>query len=44
MVRACMERHGGFVELATALGEGTTFTLVFPIKRAASAPPPASAR
>ncbi len=44
MVRACMERHGGFVELATALGEGTTFTLVFPMRRALSAPPPASAR
>jgi signal transduction histidine kinase len=44
MVRACMERHRGFVELESAPGEGTTFALVFPLERAPTAPPPASNR
>jgi signal transduction histidine kinase len=30
MVHACMERHRGVVKLETAVGKGTTFTLLFP--------------
>jgi signal transduction histidine kinase len=33
MVYACMQRHGGSVKLETALGKGTTFTLIFPSPR-----------
>jgi signal transduction histidine kinase len=29
-VHACMQRHGGSVELSTAIGKGTTFRLWFP--------------
>ena len=41
MVYACMKRHGGWVKLDTAVGQGTTFRLVFP--RTPSAPPPSAA-
>jgi signal transduction histidine kinase len=40
MVRACMERHRGAVELTTAIGRGTTFTLFFPVEPPATTPPP----
>jgi signal transduction histidine kinase len=39
MVYACMQRHGGTVKLHTALGQGTTFRLIFP-KAGSSVPPP----
>jgi len=39
MVYACMQRHGGDVELTTTRGRGTTFTLRFP-----SGEPPALRR
>ena len=37
MVYACMQRHGGTVNVETAEGKGTTFTLSFPKSLAASA-------
>ena len=40
MVYACMQRHGGSVKLQTAPGEGTQFTLVFPLSASIPPPPP----
>jgi signal transduction histidine kinase len=40
MVYACMQRHGGSVRLQTAAGEGTVFTLCFPVSASIPPPPP----
>ncbi|HKQ58695.1 MAG TPA: HAMP domain-containing sensor histidine kinase [Candidatus Eisenbacteria bacterium] len=40
LVDQIMRAHGGRIELKSALGEGSTFTLVLPVARVAEAPRP----
>jgi len=40
-VQGIVEQHGGWIELASRVGEGTTFSIYLPVTRMAAAPAPA---
>lgn len=40
IVRHAVERHGGSIQVASILGEGTTFTVDVPVQPPAAPPPP----
>ncbi|WP_284143766.1 hypothetical protein [Psychrobacter sp. WY6] len=38
-----IEQHGGYIEVSSIVGEGTTFTLMLPIQSSAHEPKPSQA-